>query len=63
MSRRYKPVEFRGRASRFRGNCYIHASRTFDQSGYDWLMQHPDLPGVEELKKLHFRYNPKTLAG
>ena len=48
----YKPIEFRWRSDKFRGECYIHASKTFDDYGYQWLIEHPELPGVEKIIKM-----------
>ncbi len=48
----YKPIEFRWRSSTFRGECYIHASKKFDDYGYQWLLDHPNLPGVDKVKQM-----------
>ena len=32
-----KDVENRKRYTSFRGRCYIHASKTFNQEHYDWM--------------------------
>lgn len=49
VAKGYKPFEFRDRASSFRGECYIHASKTFDFDGMKWILARPDLPGYEFL--------------
>jgi hypothetical protein len=54
----YKPIEFRYRRDKFRGECYVQASKTFDDWGYEWLLQHPELPGVDQVE--HAMWCPKT---
>ncbi len=48
----YKRIEFRWWSSALRGEIYIHASKTFDDYGYQWLTEHPELPGVAEVMKM-----------
>ena len=49
----YKDVEFRHWLSKIKGRIYIHASKIFDYGGYVWLLQHPNLPGIDEVVKQH----------
>lgn len=48
----YKDIEFRNRWNNFTGECYIHASKKFDDDGYQWLLAHPELPGVKEIREM-----------
>lgn len=57
VAKGYKPLEFRERPSSFRGECYIHASKTFDDKGYEWLSRRSHLPGVKEM--LEIMWAPK----
>ena len=43
----YKDIENRNWATEFRGRCFIHAGKNFDQEGYDWVrrnFRHISLP-------------------
>ena len=48
----YKPIEFRWWSSKLRGEIYIHASKKFDDFGYEWLLQHPELAGATNIKQM-----------
>lgn len=45
----YKPVENRTWPTTFRGRFLVHASKTFDHDGYDWLYTHREELGLPEL--------------
>lgn len=36
----WKMPEFRKRPNSFRGECYIHASKTIDKSAFEWIATH-----------------------
>lgn len=41
----YKPVENRDRRTHFRGTINIHASKTFDYAGWEWVKENfPHIP-------------------
>lgn len=43
----YKPIENRTWNTSFRGEFLIHAGKTFDQDGYDWVAEtFPEIPIV-----------------
>lgn len=47
-----KPVENRTWSTRYRGPFYIHAAKTFDEEGLEWLVKHgfmPNLPAANFL--------------
>lgn len=44
-----KPVENRNWETKFRGPIFIHASKAFDNAGYEWLWQHRSLLEAEIL--------------
>jgi hypothetical protein len=44
----YKMPEFRNKCSSFRGECYIHASKTIDKKAFDWIASHLPKPYIQE---------------
>ena len=50
----YKDIENRNWSTTFRGRCLIHAGKTFDQDGYEWVKRHfkkIDLPLPSEFER------------
>lgn len=44
-----KPIENRPRNTSFRGRCYIHASQTFNQEHYEFILKLGIQPPIDEL--------------
>ena len=40
MAMGYKMSEFRNRRDSFRGECFIHASKTIDKQAFEWIAAH-----------------------
>ena len=58
----YKDIENRNWHTNFRGAFLIHASKTFDMDGYNWIKDNKEALGILELP-LSYEYERGGIVG
>lgn len=53
ISNGYKDIENRNWNTNFRGEFLIHAGKTFDMDGYDWIKANQELLGISNLPRAY----------